>query len=369
MKDLVSIIIPVYKVEKYITKCLDSLINQTYANIEIICINDGSPDNSQSILEKYAKLDTRIKLLLQENSGVSAARNNGLRNAQGEYILFVDPDDWCELNLIETALNEFNKDSEIDLVYWGTNIVTEREITEKEYLMHQRANSCYRNGKYPISGSLVKNLTGRISNKLFKTKIVKDYHIEFPATKCYEDLFFNLNYYKYTKNIYFINKNLDNYLLRDNSAVSTMSAAVSAKNTPFAVENLLTLFKQIYNNCKESNSIEQFDKLLFPALFQRLLFNIENIDKKKQYYYLTQIKDLFNKLDKSYDWSQNEDIYNIINNKFYKYPNLNIPLYSLGNKLAGLFVYKGEKSRIVFYILGIKLSFKIKFLTGGKQYV
>lgn len=89
----VSIIVPVYNVENYLRKCLDSLINQTLKNIEIICINDGSTDNSLSILEEYASKDERIIVINQENAGVSSARNRGLEIATGEYIAFVDADD------------------------------------------------------------------------------------------------------------------------------------------------------------------------------------------------------------------------------------------------------------------------------------
>ncbi len=90
---LISIIIPVYNVEKYLSKCLDSVINQTYKNLEIICINDSSQDNSLKILKRYAEIDSRIKVIVKENEGVSEARNRGLDVSNGEYIMFVDADD------------------------------------------------------------------------------------------------------------------------------------------------------------------------------------------------------------------------------------------------------------------------------------
>ena len=102
---LLSVIIPVYNVEPYLEQCLDSVINQTYKNLEIICINDGSTDNSLKILEKYQKKDNRIKLINQKNKGLSEARNAGLDVAKGEYIAFVDSDDYLELNAYEEAMN------------------------------------------------------------------------------------------------------------------------------------------------------------------------------------------------------------------------------------------------------------------------
>ena len=105
MNKLVSIIVPAYNVEKYISECLDSLVNQTYKNIEIILINDGSKDNTGKICAEYSKRDKRIKYLDKENSGVSDTRNVGLDMCKGYYVLFVDSDDWIELNAVELLMN------------------------------------------------------------------------------------------------------------------------------------------------------------------------------------------------------------------------------------------------------------------------
>lgn len=97
----ISIIVPVYNTEKFLEKCLNSLINQTLKDIEIICINDGSTDKSLQILEKFANKDKRIQIINQTNSGLSVARNIGIKKAKGEYIGFVDSDDWVDLNFFE----------------------------------------------------------------------------------------------------------------------------------------------------------------------------------------------------------------------------------------------------------------------------
>ncbi|HDT8136026.1 TPA: glycosyltransferase family 2 protein, partial [Enterococcus faecalis] len=102
---LVSVVIPVYNVEKYVEKCLDSVINQTYQNLEIIIVNDGSTDNSLSVCQKKKLSDSRIKLINKENGGLSSARNAGIECAQGEFICFIDSDDWIELDYIEVLLN------------------------------------------------------------------------------------------------------------------------------------------------------------------------------------------------------------------------------------------------------------------------
>ena len=98
---LISIIVPIYRVEEYLDKCLSSIINQTYKNLEIILVNDGSDDNSIKIAKKYAKKDERIKIIEEDNKGLSCARNTGINASTGKYITFVDSDDFIEENYIE----------------------------------------------------------------------------------------------------------------------------------------------------------------------------------------------------------------------------------------------------------------------------
>ena len=128
----VSVVIPIWNTEKYLRKCLASVVNQTYKNLEIICINDGSPDNSLAILEEYAKKDSRIIIINQGNAGVSTARNRGLDIATGEYISFVDPDDWIESNTYESTVNLFEKNPKVDLITFGTTLSTNVTIIIKK---------------------------------------------------------------------------------------------------------------------------------------------------------------------------------------------------------------------------------------------
>ena len=109
----ISVVLPVYNVANYLRKCLDSLINQTFEDFEVICVNDGSTDLSLGILEGYALSDSRFKIISQKNQGLSGARNTGIQHIQGEYVLFVDSDDWLEDNALEELYNHvkgFNSD-------------------------------------------------------------------------------------------------------------------------------------------------------------------------------------------------------------------------------------------------------------------
>ncbi|MBR5160328.1 MAG: glycosyltransferase family 2 protein, partial [Thermoguttaceae bacterium] len=101
----ISVIIPVYNVEPYLRECLDSVVNQTFRDIEIICVNDGSTDGSPAILEEYAAKDSRIIIIHQQNGGLSAARNSGMNAAKGDFILFVDSDDYIKQNTLEITYN------------------------------------------------------------------------------------------------------------------------------------------------------------------------------------------------------------------------------------------------------------------------
>ena len=127
---LVSVIIPVYNVERYLAQCLDSVINQTYPNLEIICVNDGSGDGSPDILRRYADEDARIQVIDKANGGVSQARNDALDCACGEYIMFVDSDDWVEPDACENAVNAM-REYDADIVMWSYVSETENRSSRK----------------------------------------------------------------------------------------------------------------------------------------------------------------------------------------------------------------------------------------------
>ena len=120
---LISVIIPVYNVEDYLERCLDSVTSNTYRNLEIICVNDGSPDNCQVILERYAKEDSRIKVISQANKGLSAARNAGIDISKGDYLYFLDSDDWIHQNAFNVLLYAANK-SNADIIVGGFKYVS-----------------------------------------------------------------------------------------------------------------------------------------------------------------------------------------------------------------------------------------------------
>lgn len=217
---MISIIIPVYKVEKYLEKCLNSVINQTYKNLEIICINDGSPDNSLKILEKYKKIDKRIKIINQENKGLAGARNTGINNANGELIFFLDSDDWLPLDAIEKLYFK-KKETTADIVIGGRNTVT----LKKEYLFLPNSYKNFLNfEEYIMKSFKDESFRPAAWGKLYETKIIKKYNIYFPEGLLYEDLLFLMKYLYYSDRIVILRENVYNYRYdRKDSIVNTVS--------------------------------------------------------------------------------------------------------------------------------------------------
>lgn len=165
-KPFISVIIPVYNTEEYLRKCLDSVVNQSYKNIEIICVNDGSTDNSLKILNEYAK-DNRVKIIDKRNGGVSSARNVGLDNAKGEYISFVDSDDYIELNTYEICHNNLSN-GDYDILTFG---YVNEPAKELRTIIPGDFDACeFLDLRFPIGYSV---------NSIYKKKIIDENNIRF----------------------------------------------------------------------------------------------------------------------------------------------------------------------------------------------
>lgn len=231
----VSIIVPVYNVEKYVSRCLESLISQTYKNIEIIIVNDGATDKSRSICEEYEKKDSRIKLINKENQGLGFARNTGLEYITGDYVLFVDSDDYVEKNLVEITYDLITKNN-CDFIRFhnyreelntGNKIVRTTKLIEGLYdkkMLNQ-------NILYPIIGVLPEQ-TGddfigmSVWRNLYKTSIIKENNLKFVSEREFisEDVIFNINYFLLSNKAYVINTPLYHYIVNDSSLTSKYKA-------------------------------------------------------------------------------------------------------------------------------------------------
>ena len=217
MKDLVSVIIPIYNAKKWLSICLDSVVNQTYENIEIILINDGSTDTSLSICNKYASRHKNIVVVDKKNEGVSATRNLGISIANGKYIMFVDSDDWLPRESIEILINEL-KNTESDFCYGkAINITLSSnkqpfKNTEKKYVDKTDLYEWY---------SFLRLLDWAPWGKLYKSSIIKENSLEFPlGIKSGEDSIFVTRYLNCCSNVCSIDKTVYYYnRLNERSAV------------------------------------------------------------------------------------------------------------------------------------------------------
>ena len=179
----VSVIIPVYKVEKYIHKCIDSVLTQTFRDIQVILVDDGSPDNCGHICDEYSKADKRVSVVHKENGGLSDARNAGMKYAEGNYILFVDSDDYIEHDMIEYMYSRI-KDSDADMATCGIYEVysdrIEEQKREPEFVCSgEEAFRCILQGH---------TIRGEVWNKLIRKSCMSG--IEFPKGRLYEDIYF-----------------------------------------------------------------------------------------------------------------------------------------------------------------------------------
>lgn len=209
--ELISIIVPVYNVEQYLRKCVNSIINQTYKNLEIILVDDGATDNSGKMCDELAKTDNRIKVYHKGNGGLSDARNYGVERATGEYIGFVDSDDYIDEEMYE-KLYEAIKKEDVDVAECNLKIIYPDRIelfTEKDY--HKVCSK----KEYLEEYLKIENIFGSACVRLIKSDVAKK--IKFPVGKLYEDTYYAYDLIEKVDRYAIMNNPYYNYLMRENS--------------------------------------------------------------------------------------------------------------------------------------------------------
>ncbi len=241
---LVSIIVPLYNGEQTIERCLSSIRNQSYKNIEVLVVNDGSKDHSMKVLKKFEETDSRFQIINKTNSGVSDSRNLGMKHARGKYLQFIDSDDWLVKDATETfvtAAETYNCDMIITdyhrvvnrKIYIKGHIPKEGLISRREfaeYMMKAPANFYY----------------GVMWNKFFRTDIVKSHKLKCSRDLNWcEDFLFNLEYLQYIKDVCVIKKPVYYYVKTKGSLVSTQ---VNLKQTIRTKRILFDYYKDLYKS-------------------------------------------------------------------------------------------------------------------------
>lgn len=200
----VSVIIPIYNVETYLEKCIDSIINQTLENIEIILVNDGSTDSSLSIAKKFSQKDKRIFLISQKNAGLSAARNIGLSLAKGEYIFFLDSDDWIEPDTLEILYMNISK-SKSDFICFRLQFDNKELNTQTVYGKDFEYENLYNNNILK-DALLVKNIPTAVWAKMYNRKFILQNNLKFEYGIVNEDTLFTIQSASCANKVSFVNK-------------------------------------------------------------------------------------------------------------------------------------------------------------------
>lgn len=210
-EDLISVIIPVYNVEKYIERCIESITRQTYTNLEIIIIDDGSKDNSKAICQKLENKDKRIKIYSQENKGAAAARNYGISKANGEYIGFVDSDDYIEEKMYEELIHSL-KENNADIAICGRYI----ENKDNNIVYTSKENRLLMTSDEALSEvNSLKSFDMSPCDKLYKRAILNE--VKFPEGKNSEDFYFMYEALFNCEKIFYFSNPLYHYCRRENS--------------------------------------------------------------------------------------------------------------------------------------------------------
>lgn len=318
MNGLVSIIVPVYNSENTIKKCIDSLIDQSYQNIEIIIINDGSVDNSVNIIKRYLDVDERIKLFTIENAGVSNARNSGLKYATGEYVVFCDSDDYVTENYIKDLISHI--DDEIDLVISNYYFDINSKICPKPLVL-EGLYSKTNNIQEWINNFFLHHYIHSPYCKIYKKEIIDKYNLIYDVSMTFgEDFKFNLDYFQYCKKV-FITSNYTYYYVQN-------SESLSNKFSENKLRSFINIY-QIYAAFLKKNNLEYvLNSTYTEQLVQDYITLVKqicickNIDSKEKMKYFKMIKIFLNQyveIDKVFKNStmSNTKLYIIKNLNYY----------------------------------------------------
>jgi len=237
----VSIIVPAYNVEKWLPKCIDSLLKQTYEDFQLILVDDGSTDGSGKICDEYERLDSRVEAVHQNNGGLSRARNTGIELAKGEFLCFVDGDDFCKKEMLQTAMENFNKDT--DIVAFGFCINSKKKIAKR--------NRMSKNFREALNLYIAGELNVSAWGKVYKKQVFEK--LRFPEEKLFEDMWV---FPKIAENrILVLNKALYHYIQRKESITSAK-------------------FRPQYMDFLESLSVWQSEEKLIHIVKLRVTWNL-----------------------------------------------------------------------------------------------
>lgn len=279
-----SIVIPVYNVEQYVAKCLDSCVNQDLPldEYEIIVVNDGTPDNSVQIVEEYMQEYSNIRIVNRENGGLSAARNTGLKEAKGEYVWFVDSDDWIEPNVLKSLIDRACKDK-LDVLCFNLQLTFPDGRKQKYFVSHEEGGRIYNGKDFVCSVSM----PPAAWVAFYRREFLSCHSLSFYDGILHEDQEFTPRAYYLAERISFINDIVYNYNQRE-------GGIMKSKQNVRRCKDLLTVADSLYrfaieNVARDSEAYNEFQKKISFAFCQSLAYydkgtmNIKEYTKKSYY--------------------------------------------------------------------------------------
>lgn len=275
---VISIIIPVYNVEKYLSQCLDSILEQTFTDFEVLLIDDGSLDRSGDICDKYAEKDGRIRTYHQQNAGVSSARNVGLYYAKGTYITFIDSDDYVTPDYLKNLSDMLPIDSSSQgMVVGGFSKLLPDGSTQ---IVHVPELNIFPSDYYRVLTELLEQNIKYTCSKLYDNRLIQKWNIQFiPSISCFEDMFFMLDYLLYS-NFLFIRDNSD-YIYRVGYSLNSLSTYSSDFRSEYAafvnyLDRVYFYKKKYALNQRELNKVWRS----LTAFFHRVILAIYKVENR-----------------------------------------------------------------------------------------
>lgn len=347
-----SLVVSIYGVEKYLTKCIDSIINQSYKNLEIILVDDGSIDGSGAICDSYALKDYRVKVIHKKNEGLGKARNTGLAYASGDYILFIDGDDFLDLSLIEIC-NNYLKKEKYDIISYDFKKYYNDDNLEKE--QPNRGIKVYRQKSilseilpkmiYDISGDSCIN--GSAWSKAYSLKFLRTNRFKFVSEREYisEDLYTNLYLFSYVNTLAIIPNKLYYYRQNNNNSLTRTYKKDRLDKNNYQYYEAIKLANQLGYSYKIKNNLAfQYLANIF-GLFDTIL-NCKTLDKKEK----------------------KKEILNIISNSDFNYIVNQLQLtYEPIYKKVIIFCFKHKLKYVSYVLLKIRNKFRRRQISNNKN--
>lgn len=349
-----SIIIPVYNAENTIYKAVESCLNQTYKNIEIICVNDGSKDNSLNVLQELAKKDSRVKIISQKNQGPGYSRYNGIKEANGKYLMFLDADDWYEPNMVKSMV-EALENNNTDVVICDNNIVETGNLGNLNKVIKNHCSLSFQGYKSANYKDFNRTINNTLWNKIFKIDILKQNNIYYPVKYEYDDKIFILKYLCCIENCYAITDKLYNYVIGNPSSIMGKVFTGTNKRHEF---DFLFCFSDFFDWARNQNLPEETVLYIINNQFWASIpFWYKKLSKINKYQMYKHIKNFIKKykiLSKSEYFRNIEQCRNYFEFNNYLNPADKINL----SELILSFKNTKDKRHKVITVLGLKIKIK-----------